>query len=375
MRSLGSLVLSGLAVTASAAGLWFLSDKVLAQDKPTFKAKVDLVVLSFTVEDGRGRYINGLKPSDFKILEDGINQKISTFAEGNKPPMQVMADGTLKPMVNPDAGDPSKPGSDIRTDSLIGTNVFLLFDTSNFMYRGFVYAEDAIADFIRGVDKADSVAVYTFSRNLSRASNLSHNRNDAIFGLRKAVAGDPCPRCPGGTLTSYRGIEAGHIFVLGTKYSHVMGATYIDEKQQIRDLVMGCYGIGVSRLVATTIEQHNDANGMIWPMSVAPYHVHLVTIGRDENLLAVARDLYRGLQAANVEVLWDDRDERPGVKFKDADLIGIPLRVTIGAKGLAEGRIELKARTETDPKKAELLLLADAAAQIAGRVKAGLAAS
>ncbi len=171
-------------------GLWFLSDKVLAQDKPTFKAKVDLVVLSFTVEDGRGRYINGLKPADFKILEDGIGQKISTFAEGNKPPMQVMADGTLKPMVNPEAADPGKPGSDIRTDSLVGTNVFLLFDTSNFMYRGFVYAEDAIADFIRGVDKADSVAVYTFSRNLSRASNLSHNRSDAIFGLRKAVAGD-----------------------------------------------------------------------------------------------------------------------------------------------------------------------------------------
>jgi VWFA-related protein len=104
--------------------------------------------------------------------------------------MQVMADGTLKPMVDGEGGDPAHPGSDIRTDSLVGTNVFLLFDTSNFMYRGFVYAEDAIADFIRGVDKADSVAVYTFSRNLSRASNLSHNRNDAIFGLRKAVAGD-----------------------------------------------------------------------------------------------------------------------------------------------------------------------------------------
>ena len=191
MRSLRSLVLSGLAVAAAATGLWFLSEKLLAQDRqPIFKAKVDLVVLSFTVEDGRGRYINGLKPGDFKILEDGINQKISTFAEGNKPPMQVTADGTLKPMVNPDLSDPSKPGSDIRTDSLVGTNVFLLFDTSNFMYRGFVYAEDAIADFIRGVDKADSVAVYTFSRNLSRAATLSHNRNDAIFGLRKAVAGD-----------------------------------------------------------------------------------------------------------------------------------------------------------------------------------------
>jgi Ca-activated chloride channel family protein len=190
VRSLRSLILSGLAVAAAATGLWFVSDKVLAQDRPTFKAKVDLVVLSFTVEDGRGRYINGLKPADFKILEDGIGQKISTFAEGNKPPMQVMSDGTLKPMLNPDLSDPSKPGADIRTDSLVGTNVFLLFDTSNFMYRGFVYAEDAIADFIRGVDKADSVAVYTFSRNLSRAAILSHNRNDAIFGLRKAVAGD-----------------------------------------------------------------------------------------------------------------------------------------------------------------------------------------
>jgi VWFA-related protein len=170
--------------------LWFLSDKLLAQDaRPTFKSKVDLVVLSFTVEDGRGHYFNGLKPTDFKILEDGISQKISTFAEGNKPPMQVMADGTLKPMVDGAGGD-GTPGSDINSGSLVGTNVFLLFDTSNFMYRGFVYAEDAIADFIRGVDKADSVAVYTFSRNLSRASALSRNRNDAIFGLRKAVAGD-----------------------------------------------------------------------------------------------------------------------------------------------------------------------------------------
>ena len=191
MRSLRSVVLSGLAVAAAGSCVWLFSDKVLAQDKqPTFKAKVDLVVLSFTVEDGRGRYINGLKPGDFKILEDGISQKISTFAEGNKPPMQVLPDGTLKPMLNADDSDANKPGSDIKTDSLVGTNVFLLFDTSNFMYRGFVYAEDAIADFIRGVDKADSVAVYTFSRNLSRASNLSHNRNDAIFGLRKAVAGD-----------------------------------------------------------------------------------------------------------------------------------------------------------------------------------------
>jgi prolyl-tRNA synthetase len=198
---------------------------------------------------------------------------------------------------------------------------------------------------------------------------------DHVADIRMAATGDPCPRCAGGTLTSYRGIEAGHIFVLGTKYSHTMGATFIDEKQQIRDLVMGCYGIGVSRLVATTIEQHNDANGMIWPMSVAPYHVHLITIGQSDNVLAAARELYLRLQTANVEVLWDDRDERPGVKFKDADLIGIPLRVTIGAKGLVEGRIELKARTESDPKKAELLPIAEAHAKIADRVRAALATS
>ncbi|MGH7272026.1 MAG: proline--tRNA ligase, partial [Polyangiaceae bacterium] len=171
-------------------------------------------------------------------------------------------------------------------------------------------------------------------------------------------------------LTQYRGIEAGHIFILGTKYSATMGATFLDEKQQTRPLVMGCYGIGVSRLVATTIEQHNDANGLCWPMSVAPYQVHLVTLGKDEGVVAAGRALHDELSAAGVEVLWDDRDERPGVKFKDADLIGIPLRVTVGAKGLAAGTVELKARTEPDPKKAEFVGLAGAAEAIRLRVQA-----
>ncbi len=192
-----------------------------------------------------------------------------------------------------------------------------------------------------------------------------------LLSLRLVKAGDACPRCDG-HLESYRGIEAGHIFILGTKYSQPMGATFIDEKQQHRTLVMGCYGIGVSRLVATTIEQHHDENGMKWPMSVAPYHVHLVTLGKDAALLEAARALYEGLEKAGVEVLWDDRDERPGVKFKDADLIGIPLRLTLGAKGLAAGHVELKARTETDPKKAELIPLGRAAEIIAERVRTEL---
>jgi VWFA-related protein len=175
-----SIVTTALAVLAG--GLW-----LLAQERPTFRVKVDMVVLSFTVTDSKGRYVNGLKHSDFRILEDGIVQKTSTFAEGNKPPLQVLDDGSTKVITA--AESESKPG-DPRTDAFVGTNVFVLFDTSNYMYRGFVYASDAIADFVRGLDRADSVAVYTFSRNLSRASELTRDRGTAIAGLRKAVAGD-----------------------------------------------------------------------------------------------------------------------------------------------------------------------------------------
>ena len=158
------------------------------EDRPTFRVKVDMVVLSFTVTDSKGKYITGLKPKDFKITEDGIPQKMNTFGEGNKPPVLVNDDGTTRPMIA--GGKEAVDAPDPRTDSFVGTNVFVLFDTSNYMYRGFVYASDAIADFVRGLDRADSVAVYTFSRNLSRAASLSKDRNEAISGLRKAVAGD-----------------------------------------------------------------------------------------------------------------------------------------------------------------------------------------
>ena len=158
---------------------------VVAQDRPIFRIKVDMVVLSFTVTDGKGKYVNGLKHNDFKILEDGIPQTLSTFSEGNLPPLEIAANGAARPILL----DPSKPDT-ARSDAFVGTNVFVLFDTSNYMYRTFVYASDAIADFVRGLDRADSVAVYTYSRNLTRASSLSKDHNDAIFGLRAAVAGD-----------------------------------------------------------------------------------------------------------------------------------------------------------------------------------------
>ncbi len=170
---------AGVALAAAAA--------LPAQERPVFRVKVDMVVLTFTVTDSKGRYINGLKPGDFRILEDGILQRVATFSEGNKPALQVLGDGSTRPLL-PESSDAA--GLEGRADALVGTNVFVLFDTSNYMYRGFVYASDAIADFIRGLDRADSIAMYTFSRNMSRAALLTRERNDAIQGLRKAVAGD-----------------------------------------------------------------------------------------------------------------------------------------------------------------------------------------
>jgi Ca-activated chloride channel homolog len=195
LRSLRkTTIVAGLAGLSAAAWL-FAPNWLYGQERPTFRVKVDMVVLSFTVTDSKGHYINGLKPADFKITEDGIQQKMNTFGEGNKPPLQVLENGTTRPLLGSAGADGNAENADaksgdVRSDAFVGTNVFVLFDTSNYMYRGFVYASDAIADFVRGLDRADSVAVYTFSRNLTRAAPLTRDRSDAIYGLRKAVAGD-----------------------------------------------------------------------------------------------------------------------------------------------------------------------------------------
>src|SRR5579872_3639435 len=152
-------------------------------------------------------------------------------------------------------------------------------------------------------------------------------------------AGDPCPRC-GTPLEIYRGIEVGHIFKLGTKYSKPMNCTYLDEKGERQPMIMGCYGLGVGRTVAAAVEQSHDDDGIIWPMPIAPFEVVVTQVGREDNVRAAADDVYRQLISAGIEALLDDRDERPGVKFKDADLIGFPLRVAVGAKSLALGNIE-----------------------------------
>jgi prolyl-tRNA synthetase len=166
---------------------------------------------------------------------------------------------------------------------------------------------------------------------------------DRFLDIRMVTEGDPCARC-GEPLQIVRGIEVGHVFKLGTKYSEAMGATYLDGDGKERPIVMGCYGIGVGRTAAAAIEQHHDADGIIWPLPIAPLQVMVLPVNiADSRSWEIAQSLHDGLEAAGVEVLLDDRDERAGMKFKDADLLGLPLRLTIG-RALAEGQVELMAR-------------------------------
>jgi prolyl-tRNA synthetase len=171
---------------------------------------------------------------------------------------------------------------------------------------------------------------------------------DRVLDLRNAEAGDPCPRC-GGAMTVDQGIEVGHVFKLGTKYSVSMGANYLDEKGQSIPIIMGCYGIGVNRILAAAVEVGHDADGILWPLNVAPYEVLITPLQiQNEAVMGLAESLEKHLEAAGVDVLVDDRDQRPGFKFKDGDLIGIPLRVVIGERGLKEGKIEVKWRHEKE---------------------------
>lgn len=165
-----------------------------------------------------------------------------------------------------------------------------------------------------------------------------------VADIRLMQEGDPCPRC-GHTISKARGIEVGQVFKLFTKYSEAMNATYLDENGKPNPMYMGCYGIGVGRTMAAAVEQNNDKDGIIWPVEIAPYHVIIVPINiKDEAVREKAFAIYHELQQAGVEVILDDRDERPGVKFKDADLIGYPVRIVLGKKTLEQGEIEVKVR-------------------------------
>ncbi|NVO00476.1 MAG: proline--tRNA ligase [Geobacteraceae bacterium] len=188
--------------------------------------------------------------------------------------------------------------------------------------------------------------------------------------IRNVTHGDQCPRCSGGILEMWRGIEVGHVFKLGLKYSKALNATFLDADGKEQTVFMGCYGIGIGRTVASCIEQNHDENGIIFPLPIAPYHCIISAINpKDEIVSKAAEELYAELLKLGVEVLYDDRDERPGFKFKDADLIGIPLRIVVGAKNLVDGKVELKQRRGGET---ELLTITDAVSRIDGIVKEAL---
>ena len=169
---------------------------------------------------------------------------------------------------------------------------------------------------------------------------------EAWGSFAQARAGDPCPRC-GKPLDIARGIEVGHIFKLGTKYSTALGCTFTDEKGETHPAVMGTYGIGVGRTMAAAIEQHHDADGIVWPLAIAPFEIVLASLNpSDETTRREADSLYEALRGAGLDVFYDDRDERPGVKFKDADLIGFPIRVNVGGRALKEGKVEIVKRRD-----------------------------
>jgi len=198
----------------------------------------------------------------------------------------------------------------------------------------------AMVNFVVGANKAD--------KHLTDV-NLSDLRIDKTTVIRAAEAGEGCPRCDKGKLIARRGIEVGNIFKLGTKYSSALNATFTDADGKERPMIMGSYGIGITRTAQAAIERFHDDNGILWPLPIAPAHCHIVSAStKDEKVVNAADDLYKQLIDADIEVLYDDRDERAGVKFADADLIGIPFRITVGARGLKDGAFELKRRDASE---------------------------
>ncbi|MCX6011501.1 MAG: proline--tRNA ligase [Chloroflexi bacterium] len=223
--------------------------------------------------------------------------------------------------------------------------------------KGFkVIADDSVnsgTNFVAGGNKPD-----THLKNVNYPRDF---KADIVADIASARVGDKCPGC-GGILASTQGIEVGHIFKLGTTYSQKFDASFIDEKGESRPLVMGCYGLGLSRLMAAVIEQNHDEKGIIWHLPIAPYQLYLCPLYKEgAKVEEVAEKLYAELEAAGLEVLFDDRQESPGVKFNDADLLGMPIRVTVSPRTLDKGSVELKKRSE---KESELVPLEEIAAKL-----------
>ncbi|MCB0337697.1 MAG: proline--tRNA ligase, partial [Bdellovibrionales bacterium] len=200
--------------------------------------------------------------------------------------------------------------------------------------------------------------------------NVNFGRDVALpeFGdFKLSKAGDTCPCCKKGTLSAAKGIEVGHIFKLGTKYTDKLGCTYLDQEGKDHSMVMGCYGIGISRMAAACVEQNHDADGIVWPVAIAPYAVHLVGLNlEDAEIAAQVEQVYQNLKEADVEVLYDDRELRAGEKFSDADLLGMPYRITVSKRALNEGQAEVTIRKSKETSKVPLESLVQHIKQLIG---------
>ena len=205
-----------------------------------------------------------------------------------------------------------------------------------------IVADPSIQEMVNFIVGANQAEKHLVNVNLGRDFDVD------LFGdIRNAMVGDPCPKC-GAPLTMQNAIEVGHVFKLGTKYSDALGAKFLDDALAQQTIIMGCYGIGISRIIAGLAETSNDASGIIWPVALAPYEVCVCPVkATDHDAMAAAEKIVDELEASGVDVILDDRDQRPGVKFKDADLVGFPVRITIG-KSLAEGKVEVKWRWDAD---------------------------
>lgn len=285
---------------------------------------IDELSKFFNIEEGKfGKtliyYADGKSVAVVVRGDREVNETKVTNAIGGAIEFELASESTIKEVTNAEVGFAGPIG--IKTD-------YLLIDKE-------------VADqknIIIGANKTDY-----------HIENANYGRDfEGIVGdFRNVEEGDKCTKC-GSALEVARGVEVGHIFKLGTKYSESMGATYLDKNGKSQPIVMGCYGIGVERTAAAVIEQHHDENGIIWPLSIAPYHVVVVPVNmKKEEQVDAAEKIYNELKDMGVEVLLDDRDERVGFKFKDSELIGIPMRITVG-KDITDGKVEFKLRAESD---------------------------
>ncbi len=277
-------------------------------------------------EGGNGRYPNGrfifcLVRGDLEVNEVKI--------------LNAIGSGTLRPATDAEIiASGATPGY----ASPVGLDVAKAFDQPGV----FVLADPSIeagGNFVVGANEAG----YHFTgTNYPRDHAISQ-----MADIAQADTGHRCPRC-GDRLEARRAIEAGHCFKLGTWYSEAVNATYLDGNGRSQYIFMGSYGIGLDRLMAIIVEEHHDKDGIIWPQSIAPYDIHLLHIGKGDDVQQAAETIYNDLQRAGLEILYDDRNASAGVKFKDADLIGIPWRITVGSRGLANGMVEVKQRAESE---------------------------